>query len=129
MPPTLPNNQEIDQALKEFEAKNTAQNQNIFEASKSSPVPQKEVEGVKFEIPSYGAVKYYKETDAPKMVKLVMKWSGFKEQKTAEWILLGFVVVALGISFYLFFGGGNGGEKVSPMTPEQKSYMETGHGL
>ena len=46
------------------------------------------------------------EKPTPQMVKLVMKLSGgaIKEQKKAEYILLGFAVVIIGISLYLFFG-------------------------
>ena len=71
---------EISQALKEFESKSAD---------------------------SYKAVKFYNEKDAPKIVKLAMKWSGglIKEQKTAEYALFGFVVVAIAVSLFLFFGG------------------------
>lgn len=46
-----------------------------------------------------------KTPEVPKMVKLVMKLSGgaIKEQKQAEYVLLGLVVLMLGLSFYLFF--------------------------
>jgi hypothetical protein len=87
----IPNNLEIDQALKEFNAKSAE---------------------------SYKAIKFYNETDTPKMVQLVMKYSGVKEQKQAEYILLGFVVLAIGISLFLFFRGiGGGGAK--PLTNNQ----------
>ena len=68
MPPIPPNNSEIDQALKEFEAKSNQEQaaRGIITPQPSSVLP-KEVEGVKFEIPSYGAVKYYEETDTPKI--------------------------------------------------------------
>jgi len=118
MPPTPPNNSEIDKALKEFEIKSQAeQMQKTGEVPRASETPQqKEVEGVKFEIPSYGALKYYKETEAPKMVKLVMKYSGgaIKEQRQAEWILFGFVIIAIGISLFLFFGGNKGSNMSLP---------------
>lgn len=106
--PNTSDNTEIDKALKEFEAKNTEQTQKAPEAV--STIPQKDVEGVKFEVPSYGAVKYYKETDTPKMVKLVMKISGgaVKSERQAEYVLFGFVVVAVIISLFLFFGTGLG---------------------
>ena len=111
----ISNNSEIDKALKEFEAKNPEQ------AQKVSEIPKNKVEGIQFEIPSYGAVKYYQETDTPKMVKLVIKLSGgaIKEQKQAEYILLGFVVVAIGISLFLVFGGGHTQPKIDPATVEQ----------
>ena len=120
--PNIPNNTEIDKALKEFEAQsNTGQTQKAPEALKTSPVPQNEVGEIKFDIPSYGAVKYYSETDTPKMVKLVMKWSGgaIKEQKHAEYLLLGFVVVVIGVSIYLFIGGGHTSHKPSAAELEQ----------
>ncbi len=73
---------DINQALKDFEAKSKVEEaQKIPEVSKNS--------------------------DVPKMVELVMKWSGgaIKEQKTAEYVLFGFVVLMFAVSFYLFFGG------------------------
>lgn len=79
----LESNTDIDQALKEFEAKSvTEETQN--------------------------ASKVLKISDAPKMVGWVMKLSGgiIKEQKTAEYILLGFAIVAISISLFLFFAGG-----------------------
>ena len=104
-PPPTPNNSEIDNALKEFEKNESS--------------------------PTYAAIKYYKDTAEPKMVKGVIKLSGgaIKNQKQAEWLLFGFVVVAVGVSVWLFFFGGNNVKKVPPLTPEQRSYMETGHGL
>ena len=101
----ISNNSEIDKALKEFEAK--SETEQTPEDSKSSEVPKHKVEGIQFEVPSYGAVKYYNETTTPKMVKLVMKYSGgaIKEQKQAEYVLLAFVIVALIISGFLVFGG------------------------
>lgn len=101
----LEGNPDIQKALKEFEQKSNAeQMQKDPEALKTPEIPKHEVGGVKFEVPSYGAVKYYQETTTPKMVQKVIKWSGgaIKEQKQAEYILLGFVVVAIGISLFLF---------------------------
>lgn len=72
-------NIDINQALKEFEVKSsTEQIQKSPEVLKISKVP--------------------------KMVELVMKWFGFEEQKQAEYVLLGFVVITIVISIYLFFG-------------------------
>ena len=76
----LQGNLEIEKALKELEEKSKVeQTQKVVETSKTS--------------------------DVPKMVQLVMKWSGAKEQKQAEYVLLGFIVVAIGISLFLVFGG------------------------
>jgi hypothetical protein len=76
----LSKNTEINQALKEFELKSQEQ---------QGQQPVEVLQG----------------SDVPKMVQLVMKWTGFKEQKQAEYVLLGFVVVAIGISLFLIFGG------------------------
>lgn len=78
-----PNNLEIEQALKEFEMKAEVN---------QSPAEQ---------VPKRG------DSNIPKMVQLVMKWSGgtIKEQKTVEYVLLGFVVLATIFSLFLFFRG------------------------
>jgi hypothetical protein len=65
--------------------------------------------GIKFDIDSsaesYKAVKFYNETDSPKIVRLIMKYSGgtIKEEKYAYWALFGFVVLAIAVSLFLFF--------------------------
>lgn len=108
----VPNSSEIDQALKEFEAGADAEKmQNSPEVSKISEMQKEDVSGVKFETDSWKAVKFYGETNTPKIVKLVMKYSGgaIKEQKTAEYVLLGIVILMFAVSFYLFFGGGGSG--------------------
>ena len=81
----LEGNTEIEKALKEFETKSqTEQNQKTPEIPKDSEVP--------------------------KIVQLVMKWSGgaIKEQKQAEYILLGVAILAIGISLFLIFRGSTG---------------------
>lgn len=76
----ITNNLEIDKTLKEFEIKSqTEQTQKVPEILGNSGVP--------------------------KIVQLVMKWAGLKEQKQAEYLLLGFVILAIGVSLYLLFGG------------------------
>jgi hypothetical protein len=74
-------NSDIDQALKEFEIKSS-----IEQVQK---VPLNE-----------------KISEVPKIVQLTMKWFGVKEQRQAEYVLLGFVIVAIAVSLFLFFGGG-----------------------
>ena len=100
------NNLEIDQALKEFEAKsNTGGIQGTPRVLANSSIPKKEVSGITFETDSYKAVKFYNETKAPKIIQLVIKYSRgmIKEQKQAEYALFGFVVIATFISLFLFF--------------------------
>jgi hypothetical protein len=85
-------NEEIDNALKEFEVKAQA------EQAQENP-------------------EVTKTSDVPKMVQLVMKWFKITEQKYAEYILLGFCVVAIGVSLYLFFGNGSNSNQ-SSLSPE-----------
>ncbi len=90
MPPEIktPDNFEIDQALKEFEAKDQAeQTQKVAEVEKDS--------------------------EAPKVVGLMMKWSGLSQQQ-AEYVLLGFAIIAICISLYLLFFGVNSPKMLSP---------------
>jgi|SRR3989344_1820731 len=84
--------EEIAQALKEFETKSAE---------------------------SYKAVKFYNQTNTPKIVRLVMKLSGVKDERSAEYVLFGFVIVAIAVSLFLFFGGGSSSynEKVIPSMP------------
>lgn len=86
---------DINQALKEFEMK--------FQAEQMAKPPEtKEV------------------SDVPKVVKLVMKLSGgaIKEEQQAEYVILGFVVVAILLSIYLFFWG-VGSSSAKPLTDNQ----------
>lgn len=118
----IPNSFEIDQALKEFETNSSGQQmQKTQQDSKIPETSQTETSGVKFETDSYKAVKFYNETSTPKMVQLVMKWSGgaIKEQKQAEYILFGFVLLAIGVSLFLFFSSGNTSPEIPPEVLEQ----------
>ncbi|MCX6752615.1 MAG: hypothetical protein NTZ87_03940 [Candidatus Nomurabacteria bacterium] len=85
MPPEIkpPSNAEIEKALKEFEMQN-----GVPQAPQAQSVS-----------------KVYVPPDAPKMVQLVMKYSGgmIKEQKTAEYVLFGLAVLMFLASFYFFF--------------------------
>src|SRR3989344_4958843 len=80
-----------------------------------------EISGVKFEDTGYQAVKYYRETTTQKIIKLVMKYSGgaVKDERQAEYVLLGFVVVAIIVSLFLFFGNSTSSdlEKIIPKKP------------
>jgi hypothetical protein len=125
MPPTTPNNSEIDQALKEYETKSGEAHPTVpgVITPKTNQPPTKQVEGVSFdtdkEVDSYKAIKIYNETATPKMVKAVIKYSkgAVKDQRQAEWILLSFVIIAVGISVYLIFFTGT---KPPTITPEMK---------
>lgn len=100
MPPDtkIPNNFEIDKALKEFEIQASAQ-----------------------QTPQAGQIPKASDSDLPKMVRLVIKCSGgvIKEQKQAEYVLLGLVVLMFALSFYFFFGGKPAKQKLAPAQLEQ----------
>jgi hypothetical protein len=88
-------NIDINQALKEFEIKSQAEQEQKTVVNEKTP-------------------------EIPKMDQLIMKWSGgaIKEQKQAEYILLGFVIVALAVSFFLFFGATRSPSSLpSPLSP------------
>jgi hypothetical protein len=77
----LSKNTELSEALKEFEVKSS------IEQMQKAPLVSKD-------------------SEIPKMAQWVIKLSGgaIKEQKQAEYVLLGFVFVAIAISLFLIFG-------------------------
>ncbi len=86
----MSNNTEIEQALKEFEAKDEVkQTQEKIEEKKSSNIP--------------------------KIVQLTMKFFGV-EQKQAEYILSGFAIIVVFFSLYLAFFGTSKSKMLSPET-------------
>ena len=56
------------------------------------------------------------QTPTPKIVQWVIKYSGgyVKDEQQANYVLIGFVVVAIIFSLFFIFGGGNGGAKPLP---------------
>ncbi len=76
----IPNNVDIDQALKEFEAKSSVEQ-----------VPK---------VTEVSAV-----AGLPKIVRLVIKWSGglIKEERQANYVLLALAVLMFAVSLYFFF--------------------------
>ena len=60
------------------------------------------------------------DSDTPLVIEWVMKYGGIKEQRQAEYILLGFVVLVVVISLFLFFSGG------VDIPPEALKYPEYG---
>ncbi len=122
----LQGNAEIDAALKEFEAKSSPQavtNNPI--APGISSVPKMPTSGISFDTDNYRSINK-EEVPLPKMVKLVMKLSGgaIKEQRQAEYVLLGFVAIIISISVYLFFGAN--GSRQSSFSPSTEQMMKAG---
>lgn len=70
-------------------------------------------------VSGYRAVKYYRETSTPKIIRWTMKLSGglIKDEKQASYFVLGFVVVAIIVSLFLFFGGGSFSYQEKIITP------------
>jgi hypothetical protein len=68
-----------------------------------------EVQGVQFEEDQWKSSLPSFAEEGPWIVRLLIKYSGgtVKDQRTAEYVLLGVVVVAVGISLFLFFGMNN----------------------
>ena len=67
--------------------------------------------GVKYtDETSWRAMRYYREPQSPKVIQWVMKYSGglIKDEKQANYVLIGFAVLAIIISFSLFLGGDGG---------------------
>lgn len=90
MPEDLNQNQntDIDKALKEFEAQNSAETVN---QAAGDDIPD---------------ISNLKNPTSSKMVGWIIKYSGgvIKEERQAEYILLGVAVIFILTSLYLFFG-------------------------
>ena len=130
---TLANNSEIDKALKEFEADNGVKEEEHPHHIQATITPQvskpsdiNDTDGVKFEVPNYKtSVSNNQNEGTSKMARFIIKYSGgaIKDQRQAEWVLFGFVVVAIGISVYLLFGTGS---KANQPTPQMIAKMKQG---
>ena len=74
-------------------------------------------EGEEFQRPSQSF-----QTPTPKIVEWVIKYSGgaIKDEKQANYVLLGFVAVAIVVSFLLFFGGSSDTSKTLQKNFENK---------
>jgi len=71
-------------------------------------------EGEEFQRPSQSFQK-----PTPKIVEWVIKYSGgfIKDEKQANYFLIGFVVIAVVVSLFLFFGGSDQHGPVVPGGP------------
>lgn len=108
MPPEtkIPNNAEIDKALREFEAQSAGQpTPKAPEVATVSNLPKMETSGISFETDSERAANREFEVPLPKMVRLVIKWSGgaIKDQRQAEYLLLGVVLLNIILTAIVIF--------------------------
>jgi hypothetical protein len=95
-------NPDIDQALKEFEIKSD------IEQVQKAPVNETI-------------------SEVPKIVQLTMKWFGVKEQRQAEYVLLGFVIVAIVVSLVLLLRTKSDSKPAVPSItgiPIEKTFQE-----
>jgi len=108
-PINIPNNTEIDQALKQFEAESNQTEHPVVKAiitPQTPKIPDKETPNIEYEEDKWKQkIQPSPVDETPKMVKLVIKSSGgsIKDRRQAEYVLLGFVVVVIAISLYLMF--------------------------
>ncbi|MDO8686595.1 MAG: hypothetical protein Q7K11_00095 [Candidatus Berkelbacteria bacterium] len=118
----IPDNLEIDQALKEFE---TQSGVSVQASQPSKPKKVSQEPDIHFEEDKWKQSVQSPIDETPKMVKLVMKLSGgaIQEQKTAEYVLLGFALLAILVSLFLFFGGKTTQQKLTPAQLEQMKNM------
>ncbi len=103
--PTYSGNSEIGAALAQFE-----KDQQGF----ATPQVKDTVD-----VMSSHRIDIQEEAPKSKMVQRVIKWSGgaIKDKRQAEYILLVFAVIAMGISLYLFFAEGGGTQSTDPNLP------------
>ncbi len=86
--------------------------------------PNNEQQKVEFEEFRQPSQSFQEST--PKITEWVMKHSGgmIKDDKQANYVLIGFVVVAIVISLFLFFGGKNASQKPSDLFLKQTQEMQ-----
>lgn len=112
----LGQNDEIARALRQFEAEEKART-----GGPSAPTSV-EAEGPQDVslYPRSAAAPSETDEKPSGLVKLVMKLSGgaIKTKKQAEWVLVGFVAVAVIVSFFLFNSGSGSTANTSPIYQE-----------
>ena len=88
-----------------------------------------EILGIKFEEDKWrgGQTTPSFADETPKIVQLVIKWSGGTiTERQAEYVLFGFVVLAIVISLFLFFSGGGSNDadlKLQKLYPPGSSVL------
>jgi len=62
----------------------------------------------------------------PKIIQWIIKYSGglIKDERQAAYVLIGLAVLAVIISLFLFFGGGNGKETTEIFAPPAEAPLE-----
>lgn len=91
--------------------------------------PNNEPKKVVFEEENnWGAIKYYRQPTATKMVQWLVKHSGglIKNDKQANYLLIAFALVIFAISLFIFFGGGHAQPKVPANVLQQMKQIPVG---
>ena len=96
----LSGNAEIQKALKELESE---------QGGVETPQVSETVDVLRSQ-----RMQIPQDSDTPKMIGLVMKYSGglIKEEKQAEYVLIGLVILMFALTFYFLFSGG---DKTKPL--------------
>lgn len=69
------------------------------------------------------------ERATPKMISWAKRFPGVETDTEAQYLLIGFAVLAIIVSLFFFFNSGGKVVKRPPLSPEERSWMETGHPL
>lgn len=87
--------------------------------------PNNEPPKVMFENEQFQRPRSFQAT-TPKMVEWIIRYSGgaIKDEKQANYVLIGFVVVAIVISIFLVFGGGGSKAKFEAPPGQKIIYPE-----
>ena len=82
-------------------------------------MPNREIAGIKFENDERGKPVPGFTDGTPKIVQLIMKQSGgaIKSEKQAEYLILGFSILAIVISIFLFFNRSEGKKQKIEVSP------------
>ncbi len=74
---------------------------------------------IKFEGEEFQRSRQSFQTPTPKIVEWVIKYSGgyVKDEQQANYVLIGFVALAIIVSLFLFFGGGGAPAPKIPPSP------------
>lgn len=99
----IPNNAEVDQALKEFEMKNSGAEQ--VSQAPTSPKDSGNLD-IHFEEDQWKQSMSSSLPKTPKMMQLIIKYSGgaVKDEKQASYVLLAIVIINISIAAFLVFG-------------------------
>lgn len=126
MPPEIktPTSAEIDKALKEFEMQKSGISQTSQDPT-SPVITPKDIPkglddlGIHFEEDKWRQATPSSALKTPKMIQLIMKYSGgaVKDEKQASYVLFCIVIINISIAAFLVFGGSFSSQEKVPFPP------------